>query len=102
METDFNSNNKIIYGQQMLQTAKKYKLVSEEICNDRNHLADNGTLAKVLFYDIVCQTWFPVGISAVDVGNCYDCIVHLIALMIFQAIDVPQETVAPLLSKIQI
>ncbi len=56
MEADFNATNKIIYGQRMLHQAQKYKLVSEEIYSKRNRLADDGTLAKVLFFDIVRQT----------------------------------------------
>jgi hypothetical protein len=31
MEADFNATNKIIYGQQMLAQARKYKLIPEEI-----------------------------------------------------------------------
>ena len=56
MEANFNATNKIIYGQRMLQQAQKYKLVPEEIYSKRNHMADDGTLAKVLFYNIVRQT----------------------------------------------
>jgi hypothetical protein len=48
MEANFNATNKIIYGQRMLQQARKYKLIPEEIYSERNRLADNGTLAKVL------------------------------------------------------
>jgi uncharacterized protein (UPF0332 family) len=76
MEADFNATNKIIYGQRMLQQARKYKLLPEEIYSERNRLADDGTLAKVLFYDIVRQTQRPAGIGAVDADNCYDRIAH--------------------------
>ncbi len=31
MEADFNATNKIIYGQRMLQQARKYKRIPEEI-----------------------------------------------------------------------
>jgi hypothetical protein len=54
MEADFNATNKIIYGQRMLQQARKYKLVPEEIYSERNRQANDGTLT--LFYDIVHQT----------------------------------------------
>jgi hypothetical protein len=49
MEADFNATNKIIYGQRMLQTARKYKLMPEEVFSKRKCLSDNGTLIKVLF-----------------------------------------------------
>ncbi len=59
MEAEFNSTNKLIYGQRMLHTARRYKLIPEEIYSERNRLTDDGTLAKVLFYNIVRQTKFP-------------------------------------------
>jgi hypothetical protein len=36
MEADFNSTNKMIYGQRMLNTARCYKLVPEEINSKQN------------------------------------------------------------------
>jgi hypothetical protein len=101
MEADFNATNKIIYGQQMLHQARTYKLIPKEIYSERNRLADDGTLAKVLFFDIVCQMMQSAGISAVDADNCYDRIAHPIASLVFQALGVPQEAVVSLLSTIQ-
>ncbi len=49
MEADFNSTNKIIYGQPMLQTVRRYRLMLEEIYSKKNCLANDGTLVKVLF-----------------------------------------------------
>ncbi len=40
----------------MLHQARKYKLILEEIYSKWNRLADDGTLAKVLFYNNVRQT----------------------------------------------
>ena len=101
MEADFNATNKIIYGQRMLQQARRYKLLPEEIYSERNRLADDGTLAKVLFYDIVRQTRRPAGIGAVDADNCYDRIAHPIASMVFQSLGVPEEAAVSMLSTIQ-
>ncbi len=101
IEAGFNAANKIIYGQQMLHQARKYKLISEEIYSKWNRLADDRTLAKALFYDIVCQTRLPAEISIVDADTCYDQIAHPIALLVFQALGVPQEVVASFLSTIQ-
>jgi hypothetical protein len=53
MEADFNSTNKVIYGICMLANVRKYKLMPEKVYSKRNRLADDGTLSKVLFYDIV-------------------------------------------------
>ena len=85
----------------MLHQARKYKLIPEEIYSKRNRLADDGTLAKVLFYDIVRQTRCPAGIGAVDADNCYDRIVHPIVSMVFQSLGVPKEAAVSMLSTIQ-
>ncbi len=101
MEADFNSTNKIIYGQRMLQVVRKYKLMPEEIYSEKNRLADDGTLVKVLFYDIVIQTCLPAGISAVDTDNCYDRIMHPIASLIFQSLGVQKDACKSILKTIQ-
>jgi hypothetical protein len=85
----------------MLHQVRKYKLIPEEIYSKRNQLVDNGTLAKVLFFDIVGQTKLPAGISMVDADNCYDRIAHPIALLMFQALGVPQEAAVSMLFTIQ-
>ncbi len=56
MEADFNAMNKEVHGVWMLEEARIYKLIPEEIFSTKNHMADNGGLAKILFYDIVWQT----------------------------------------------
>jgi len=51
MEADFNAANKIVFGERMLDNARKYKLMPEEIFSKKNRMADDGALAKKLFYD---------------------------------------------------
>ena len=70
MEADFNATNKVIYGMRMLANVRKYKLMPEEVYSERNHLAEDGTLPKVLFYDIVRQLRRPAGLASVDADNC--------------------------------
>ncbi len=53
MEADFHAMNKEVYGVRMLDKARKYKLIPEEIFSKKNRTANNGDLAKTLFYDIV-------------------------------------------------
>jgi hypothetical protein len=101
MEADFKATNKMIYGPRMLDMVRHYELIPEEIYSERNRLADDGTLAKVLFYDIVQQTRLPAGISAVDAYNCYDRIAHPIASMVFQVLGVPKLAIVSMLSTIQ-
>jgi hypothetical protein len=47
-------------------------MMPEEVFSERNRMADDGTLTKVLAYDIIRQTRCPAGIASVDADNCYD------------------------------
>jgi hypothetical protein len=73
----------------------------EEIFSKKNQLADDGTLAKVLFYNIIWQTCLPAGISVVNANNYYNCIAHPIVSLIFQSLGVKKEAVASMCSMIQ-
>ncbi len=84
----------------MLQTVR-YRLMPEEIYSKKNRMADDGTLVKVLFYDIVHQTRLPAGIGAVDANNCYDRIAHPIASMVFQLLGVRKEACKSIFRTIQ-
>jgi hypothetical protein len=101
MEADFNTTNKVIYGVHMLAKVRKYMLMPEEVYSERNYLADDGTLSKVLFYDIVQQLQRPAGLALVDVDNCYNCIAHPMASMVFQSLGVPTPAIESMLTTIQ-
>ena len=66
MEGDFNASNKLVFGIGMLEQARKYKMMPEEVFSERNRLAEDGTLSKNLFYDIVRQLRVPAGLASVD------------------------------------
>ncbi len=85
----------------MLEEAWKYKLVPEEIFSKKNRTANDGGLAKTLFYNIVCQIRVPAAIALVDASNCYDCIAHAVALLIFQCFGVEDTAVTAMLKTIQ-
>ena len=101
MEADFNASNKVIYGVRMLANVRKYKLMPEEVYSERNRLAEDGTLSKVLFYDIVRQLRRPAGLASVDADNCYDRIAHPMASMVFQSFGVPTPAIESMLTTIQ-
>ena len=101
MEADFNSANKQIYGIRMLGNARQYNLMPEEVYSERNRMADDGTLTKVIAYDIIRQTRRPAGIASVDADNCYDRIAHAIASLVFQAFGVPATAADSMLTTIQ-
>ncbi len=101
MEGDFNASKKIIFGQRMMDKAREHKLIPKEIYSEKNRLAEDGMLVKVIFYDIVCQTGRPAGIAAVDADNCYDRIAHPIASLVFQSMGVPTLATTSMLTTIQ-
>ena len=101
MEADFNFSNKVIYGVRMLDNARKHGYSPEEVYSEKNKMADDGTLAKVLFFDIVRQTRLTAGQSSVDAANCYDSVAHTIASLVFQSFGVPEEAVQSMLTTIE-
>ena len=83
MEADFNSAYKMIYGVRMLDDAQFHGIMMEEIFSEGNRMADDGTLSKTLFYNIVRVLRVPAAISSVNEANCYDSIAHAIASIVF-------------------
>ena len=101
MEADLNFANKQVYGVEMLNNVRKYGFMPEEIYSEKNRIAEDGSLAKVLFYDMVGQSRIAAGLASVDAGNCYNSIAHAIALMTFQAFGVNKESVQAMLVAIE-
>jgi hypothetical protein len=101
MEADFNASNKIIYGVRMTKNARNHQLMPKEVFSKKNRMVDNGTLTKMLFYDVTCQVRVPTAIASVDASNCYDRIAHAIALLLFQAFGVPASAINSMLSTIE-
>ena len=73
----------------------------EEIYSERNKTADNGTMVKVIFLDIVRQTRLSTILSSVDAAQCYDSAAHAIASLMFQVFGVPEEAVHYMLTTIE-
>ena len=65
-------------------------------------MADDGTLAKVLLYDVVRQSRLPAGLSSVDAANCYYSVAHAIAALTFRAFGVSKEPVQVMLKLLKI
>ena len=73
----------------------------EEIYSECNKTADDRTLAKVIFLDIVRQTRLSAGLSLVDAVQCYNSVAHAIASLVFQVFGVPGEAVLSMLTTIE-
>jgi len=101
MEADFNAMNKEVYGIRMMDNAQRYKLIPKEIFSEQNLTADDGGLAKTLFYDIARQTRTPAAITSINASNCYNQIVHAMVSLIFQSFGVQSTAVSAMLETIQ-
>jgi hypothetical protein len=73
----------------------------DEIFSKQNWTAEEGTLSKVLFYDIVRQTRLSAGINSVDADNCYDRVSHAIALLVFCSFEASKQATGAMLKTIQ-
>ena len=101
MEADFNAANKIIFGQRMLNNVRKYKLMPDEIFSEKQRMAEDGILSKVLFYDISRQLKAPAGLASIDAANCYDRVAHAVASLVFRAVGAQLPMTRTMLSAIQ-
>ena len=101
MEADFNCTNKIVYGTRMMNNVRKYGFMPDEIFSEKNRTAEEGSLSKVLFYDVVRQSRLSAGISSVDADNCYDRVSHAIAALVFCSFGVSKESACAMLKTIQ-
>jgi hypothetical protein len=101
MEADFNTTNKIVYGDRMMKHIRKHNQMPKEILSKKNRMADDGTLCKTLFYDITRQARVPAAIASVDASNCYNRIAHAIASLVFQAFGVPTTAIETMLGTIE-
>jgi hypothetical protein len=64
-------------------------------------MADDGTLCKMLFYDITQQAQVPAAIALVNTSNCYDRFAHAMASLIYQAFGVPTSAIETMLGAIE-
>ncbi len=101
MEANSNCSTKTVFGIRMLEKARTNNLMRKEVFSKRNKMADDGTLTKVLTYDITRQTRRSAGIASVDADNCYDRIAHAIASLVFQVFGVPLSALESMLTTIQ-
>ena len=83
MEADFNSSNKEIFGDRMMNNVRIHGLMPEEIFSEKGKPSGDGTLAKTLYWDIVRQSRSCAGLASIDAANCYDSIAHAIASLVF-------------------
>ena len=82
MEAGFNAKNKIMDGVPMMGQTHKYHMMPDEIYSKKNRMADDGTLAKTLFFDIARQSRSSAAIALVNASNCYNRIAQSLSILL--------------------
>ena len=65
MEADFNFAKKMMCGVRIMDNVRKHYMIPEEIFSEKGKTADNGLLAKVLFFDIIRQSCVAAALPTV-------------------------------------
>jgi hypothetical protein len=86
MEADFNTANKIIFRTQMLSHVGFHHHMPGDIFSKKQHQAEDGILAKTLFYEKSRQMNSSAALTSINAANFYDCIAHAIVSLVLQAL----------------
>ena len=85
----------------MMNNVQIFGWMPEEIYSEKDKTANDGSLVKVLFYNIVWQALVSAGLNSIDAANCYNSIAHAIASLVFQVFGVPKEAIELMLTAIE-
>jgi hypothetical protein len=77
MEADFNWLNRLVFAKRMMDQAYDKGLIPSEQFARRGTQAAHGVICKVLFCDMIRALHLTAGLPSVDLGNCYDTVLHL-------------------------
>ena len=101
MEADFNSTNKEVFGDRMMENVRSHGLMPEEIFSEKGKTATDGSFCKTLVFDVSRQGRINLALASIDAAQCYDSIAHAIASLVFQAMGVPADSVEYMLGAIE-
>ena len=101
LEADFNFNNKIL-GRETIAHAERNEVIAKEQYGSRKQRkAIDHAIHKAITYDVVRQHRIPAALCSNDAKSCYDRIVHSIASLAYQRLDIPKPPVLCMLRTIQ-
>ena len=102
MEEDFNQMNKLLFGHRMIKQSEKEKRIPDEAYGSRASL--NANLVAVnrrLVIDLFKQKRRCGAIAGVDAAQCYDRIVHSLAILLCQKEGAPMSSLLMMFGTIQ-
>ena len=102
MEADFNFVNKLIFGHRMIQQCEGYRRFPDELYGSRNHhSAAEVAVNRRLVIENMKQKRRNGIIAGVDAAQCYDRIVHSLAILLCRNEGAPMSTLLLMFGAIQ-
>ena len=90
-EAEWNFNNKVL-GRMTLNHAEKHNLLPKEQYGSRKGKKSiDHVIHKRLTYDILQQTRRPSLLCSNDAKLCFDRVVHLIAMLAYKQLGIPDN-----------
>ncbi len=93
MEADLIFHNRIIFGRQMMETARAEVLIPEEHFSEKDSTAKDGKFANILARNITCQQRQPFCTMSSNASYFYNRIHHTIMSLIFASLGVLQRAI---------
>ena len=102
MEADFNFINKLVFGHKMVQQCERFLRFPEELYGSRNnHSAVEVGVNRRLTLEILKQKRRNGAIAGVDAAQCYDRIVHSLAILLCRNEGAPLSSLFLMFGAIQ-
>ena len=102
MEADFNFINKLIFGHKMVQQCESFSRFPEELYGSRNnHSAVEVGVNRRLTLEVLKQKRRNGAIAGVDAAQCYDRIVHSLAILLCRNEGAPISSLLLMFGAIQ-
>ena len=102
MEADFNFVNKLIFGHRMIQQCENYRRFPDELYGSRNRRSANEVaINRRLSLENMKQKRCNGIIAGVDAAQCYDRIVHPLAILLCCNEGAPMSTLLLMFGAIQ-
>ena len=94
VDTDNNQfTAKQVFGSWIVDAMRSHGLMHEEVFSEKGRPSDDGTLERVLVFDISRQARLTLTMGSIDTVNYYHSLSHAIGSLVFQSFGVPEEVI---------
>ena len=92
LDTEFNNNNKVI-AKLARDNALKFNSIAADLFSRKGRSAIDNTLSKLLFIDHQQSKRSCFALTSLDIGGCYNRIIHTVAALALLRIGVPKSRI---------